>query len=1279
MNSIKLFNTESFINALKAFYEELKVPVDYLADEPASPADVLGERYKATNEAHKLIADVYALGMVNDAIFDGTGTFKNLAQVKKLKADYDGLLLFGVTLKKRQDNLPITRSQLAEITRAFNRTFPYTPVTIIFKYDNLISFANSERIQYKQEWREGEKIGKVTMLKDVNTQNPHSAHKKILYGLTINRQKIDSFKLLYNYWQSVFSLQALNNQFYSDLQDWFYYASQNIKLPYKPDYINEKENIKNFLVRLLARTMFCWFVKEKGLIKTELLELNDWQQNKYKLTNDIDDKNFLESNSYYRGILQNIFFNALNQKEKKSTKDFGWTKYWNPDFKVEWLTNIPYLNGGIFDKLDEDNAKESIEDTVFKVPNFLFYGIEEKTEVTTGRGARATTSIEKVEHKGLNGILKSYKFTLDENTPFEEDIALDPEMLGLVFENLLAELDPNLEESTIKSIRKQTGSYYTPRKVIFEMVNDSLNLYLSKYIDTNYSSIKEVKAKVNDLVYYNILKEGDTVFEQAVVDALDQYKILDPACGSGAFPMGMLHRMVDLLKLVDDKNEKWIELKLKNVDKTQRIEFKKVLTSHLDDYGRKLGIIRDSIYGIDIQPLAVQITKLRFFISLLIDQKTAKGITPMPNIETKIICADSLKNIKPDLFSKDAISKLIDARARYYQPDISQKERQTIGDEIIDVLDVAFPSFSFQVTSKRIAGQNKELLRHWFTHGTLAAPFFNMDFFYPELAETGGFDCIIGNPPYGGTKISDEVRTALDIESKDPYGAFIARFMQRSTDGIPKVTPLKHGGVLAYIVSDTFMTIKSHLKLRKHLMQNYVHKMLRVHPDTFNATVNTVVMIAERNTQKEIDDKHICLMADLTNISIHDNYEHFVEVLNLTKGVDFESAKSNISNEEYAIYYYPQALIKTNSNLPFFVASPKLFALMNDSGKDLKKGIKEIDRKQVQVRKIAMNGKEIEVVKLGDIADVKVGLQTGDNNAYLFQKPEARGNYRSIEDYKEFLLSDADLDKIRNDDKLRLAVIDKGISKGNAKSERYFEGRYIIPHDKGGESDADTGWLPNYWVDTNYFIDWSEWAVDRMKNFTIADRIREYDEDKTILPHYETTAAGILRSPDTYFKKGIDYSQTGVYCPTFRSNSAANYNTEATTIFGSFEVNSFLGFLTSKTTRFFIKNFIDNTVHASADKLKETTIICNSEIETIKKLVSNIVKKQKSNPRYDYASHEQIEIDKLVYEAYGLNAEDVQEVENWYARRYAKLSAAQKANLRALGKSDDYLALYGLK
>ena len=224
MNSITKFHNEPFINALKAFFEELKVPVDYLADEPASAFDVLGERFKATNEAHKLIEDVFALGMVNDAIFDGTETFKNLSAIKNLKADYDGLLLFGVKLKIKEDGLPITRSNLAEITRAFNSTFPYTPVIIIFKYGNLISFANSERIKYKQEWREGEKVGKVSLLKDIDTKQPHRGHLAILKQLVIptsGSKAVKSFAQLYYYWQSVFSISVLNKNFYDDIIAWF--------------------------------------------------------------------------------------------------------------------------------------------------------------------------------------------------------------------------------------------------------------------------------------------------------------------------------------------------------------------------------------------------------------------------------------------------------------------------------------------------------------------------------------------------------------------------------------------------------------------------------------------------------------------------------------------------------------------------------------------------------------------------------------------------------------------------------------------------------------------------------------------------------------------------------------------------------------------------------------------------------------------------------------------------------------------------------------------------
>jgi hypothetical protein len=346
------------------------------------------------------------------------------------------------------------------------------------------------------------------------------------------------------------------------------------------------------------------------------------------------------------------------------------------------------------------------------------------------------------------------------------------------------------------------------------------------------------------------------------------------------------------------------------------------------------------------------------------------------------------------------------------------------------------------------------------------------------------------------------------------------------------------------------------------------------------------------------------------------------------------------------------------------VASPKLFALMNDSGKDLKKEIKEIGGKQVQVRIIPMNGKQVEVVKLGDIADVKVGLQTGDNNAYLFQNPDARGNYRSIEDYKEFLLTETDLEQIRNDDTLRLEVINKGISKDDTKSKRYFGGRYIIPHDKGGESDSDTGWMPNYYVPSDYFIDWQEKSANHLING---------------LCQFENSTTPYPRNIDTYFKLGITFSTAGIYAPTFRIGSGSVYGHRGSTIFSDIgNPYIILGVIASKLIKFHIKNYINHSIANEAGTFDLVPIRIKTS-ELISEFSKIIIQKQKSNPRYDYASHEQIEIDKLVYEAYGLNAEDVQEVENWYARRYPKLSAAQKANLRALGKSDDYLELYGLK
>ncbi len=166
---------------------------------------------------------------------------------------------------------------------------------------------------------------------------------------------------------------------------------------------------------------------------------------------------------------------------------------------------------------------------------------------------------------------------------------------------------------------------------------------------------------------------------------------------------------------------------------------------------------------------------------------------------------------------------------------------------------------------------------------------------------------------------------------------------------------------------------------------------------------------------------------------------------------------------------------------------------------------------------------------------------------------------------------------------------------------------------------------------------------------------------------------------ETYFIEGITFSPTGVYAPTFRLHLPSVYDKEGSCIFCE-SVNTYhqIAIYSSKLTKYFQKNSVNGTVHSMPGDLTEIAFLYESEPKLVN-IVKRLIDKQKQNPRYDYASNEQIEIDRLVYEAYGLNAEDVEEVENWYARRYPKLSNAQKQNLRNLGKSDDYLELYGLR
>lgn len=730
---LTIFNEMDFLPALKAFFGGLNVPINYIDDKPTSAKEILQNTYK-DNESFRLVNDVYFVGLVDDAAFSK----KQGLEIDQIKSDYDGILIFGVTLNNRDSGLLPTRSHLAEISRAFNREFCYTPVVIIFKYGNYLAFANTERLKYKDN-REGEKAGKVTLLRDIDITQPHSGHQRILAELAIPKQgkdRVDSFAKLYQYWQKVLDVSLLNKNFYRELSNWYFWAVGRVTFPSEPTLIEaqnkkvsledlHKEHKSKNVIRLLTRLLFVWFIKEKGLIPPELFELDDLQTNILKNISPYHDlglfKQVNQDSIYYKAILQNLFFATLNcpikpmESHDNRVRGFRKNEYYgqnrdanflmryekhfqNSDQFVEMVNSVvPFLNGGLFECLDDKTNNifiDGFSDNLPKheqliVPDYLFFGIEEKVDLSADYGVTNKTTKE-VAVKGLINILKAYKFTITENTPIEEDVALDPELLGKVFENLLASYNPE----TKTTARKQTGSFYTPREIVNYMVDESLIAYLKNELFNQDSGYKEedLDRQLHQLVSFDAVNpfEGNAEVQKRIIKALDKCTILDPACGSGAFPMGILQKMVHILFKVDPNNTEWkhrqiarVEAAISQLEELEDAQYREQGIQDLQaqiqdieeafannelDYGRKLYLIENCIYGVDIQSIATQISKLRFFISLVVDQKVDPskdnfGIRPLPNLETKFVAANTLIGIeKPDgqlnLFDTPEIEKL---------------------------------------------------------------------------------------------------------------------------------------------------------------------------------------------------------------------------------------------------------------------------------------------------------------------------------------------------------------------------------------------------------------------------------------------------------------------------------------------------------------------------------------------------------------------------------------------------------------------------------------------
>ncbi|MCY4552860.1 MAG: Eco57I restriction-modification methylase domain-containing protein, partial [Candidatus Poribacteria bacterium] len=888
-----------------------------------------------------------------------------------------------------------SRTALASIAREINKCYAM-PALLIFQHGHALTFAIINR---RPSQRDGDRdvLEKVTLIKDIDIVNPHRAHLDILAELSLDtlyqRYGFTNFLELHRAWQQALDTSELNRRFFKEIADWYFWAVSQVTFP--PDKggqggsanVGKEETVRNAtcIIRLITRLIFVWFLKEKDLVPNVLFDADEIVE----LLTNVD----ADESTYYKAILQNLFFATLNQEmntpEKPNTRNFRgegrqhynitslyrYKQYFkDPDVVLRLFETIPFLNGGLFECLDKPvpvgassssrpNAEKILridgfsdrDDNPLSVPNALFFSEPQSVNLNAVYGTKNS----QYTVRGLIHILNRYKFTIAENTPIEEEVALDPELLGQVFENLLAAYNPE----TGTTARKQTGSFYTPREVVNYMVDESLIAYLQESSRHN-PLCRSTETKLRHLLAYNDEPHQFTDTEvEHLITAIDTLKILDPACGSGAFPMGILHKLVFLLSKLDPRNAQWRQRQINRVQNTiteaEKIDDSVIRESTIEElereienineafernalnYGRKLYLIENCIYGIDIQPIATQIAKLRFFISLIVEQRIDdtrenRGVRPLPNLETKFVAANTLLDVEkpaqmslrnPEIDTKEQV--LEEVRRRHFTartPRTKDRYRQRDAElrtEISTLLKRdGFPS----ETTEKIAG--------WDPYDqNVTANFFDPEWMF---GITDGFDVVIGNPPYiSHDKISKQLKTKIKngYQSYQPFADIYCYFIEKAID------LQNEGAILSFITSNSYLRAEYGAPIRSLLhSKNILLRMLNIEDSqVFESAIVNVSIIVSRKPTNSSDDFCIVVNSPFSG----ESFEDFVSVNG---------------------FNYPQAYFGSKS---WNLAEPKLVELQ---------------------KKLESSGETLEELN----TKIRLGIATGSNEAFLIDEDKKR-------------------------------------------------------------------------------------------------------------------------------------------------------------------------------------------------------------------------------------------------------------------------------------------------
>jgi hypothetical protein len=638
-----------------------------------------------------------------------------------------------------------------------------------------------------------------------------------------------------------FSVSILTKEFYNELFQWYQWTLSEevgVTFPKKTNITeDDREKLEEQIIRLVTRLLFVWFIKQKNFVPDTLFDA----QYLKKVLRDFDPISTTVGN-YYNAILQNLFFATLNKaisKRKfarlKDSRDiktlYRYAEMFNiPESEIlELFHPIPFLNGGLFECLD----KEDIEGNEYSLDGF---SRNDKKSANGNFKHRAfiPNCVFFDEHKGIIPLLQRYNFTVEEHSPEDVQVALDPELLGNVFENLLGAFNSETKDTA----RKQSGSFYTPREIVDYMVSEGLIAYLDKNCQNlkpdTIRSLFEKKELPEEL-------QHDETLCHTISDKLKSVKIIDPACGSGAFPMGILKKMVEVLEKLDLNNTKTV-------------------------YDQKLHLIEECIYGVDIQSIAAQISKLRFFISLICEQKNIDlskskenyGVITLPNLETKFVAANTLVRLKKkshqgNLFEDVRIDnvkqEILNVRhEHFYVKTAADKKLLREKDEKLRT-----KLAGLLQENDDFAPDDAKQFAQWNPYDqNVSSPFFDPEWMF---GVKDGFDIVIGNPPYiqlqknGGALATQFEKAGYKTFTRtgDIYSLFYEKGVEL----------LKSRGHLIFITSNKWMRAGYGESTRRFFTEN-TNPILLVDFagqkifDAATVDTNILLLSKEKNQQKTL-------------------------------------------------------------------------------------------------------------------------------------------------------------------------------------------------------------------------------------------------------------------------------------------------------------------------------------------------------------------------------------------------------------------------------------------